>query len=39
MVGAHHRIPMTAVIAYKCEQAPRRPSIEALTAETQDLGH
>ena len=39
MVGAHHRIPMTAVIAYKREQAPRRRSIEALTAETQDLGH
>jgi excisionase family DNA binding protein len=39
MVGAHHRIPMSAVIAYKREQAPRRRSLEALTAETQDLGH
>jgi hypothetical protein len=39
MVGAHHRIPMVAVIAYKREQAPRRRSLEALTAETQDLGH
>jgi excisionase family DNA binding protein len=39
MVGAHHRIPMGAVIAYKREQAPRRRSLEALTAETQDLGH
>jgi excisionase family DNA binding protein len=39
MVGAHHRIPMAAVIAYKREQAPRRRSLEALTAETQDLGH
>jgi excisionase family DNA binding protein len=39
MVGAHHRIPMTAVIAYKREQAPRRRSLEALAAETQDLGH
>jgi excisionase family DNA binding protein len=39
MVGAHHRIPISAVIAYKREQAPRRRSLEALTAETQDLGH
>jgi excisionase family DNA binding protein len=39
MVGAHHRIPMGAVIAYKQEQAPRRRSLEALSAETQDLGH
>ncbi len=39
MVGAHHRIPMGAVIAYKREQEPRRRSIEALSAETQDLGH
>jgi excisionase family DNA binding protein len=39
MVGAHHRIPMTAVIAYKRDQAPRRRSLEALAAETQDLGH
>ena len=39
MVGAHHRIPMAAVIAYKREQAPRRRSLEALSAETQDLGH
>jgi excisionase family DNA binding protein len=38
MVGAHHRIPMSAVIAYKREQAPRRRSLEALTADTQDLG-
>lgn len=39
MVGAHHRIPMAAVIAYKREQEPRRRSLEALSAETQDLGH
>ena len=39
MVGAHHRIPMSAVISYKREQAPRRRSLEALTAETEDLGH
>jgi excisionase family DNA binding protein len=39
MVGAHHRIPMGAVIAYKRDQAPRRRSLEALTAETQDLGN
>jgi excisionase family DNA binding protein len=39
MVGAHHRIPMGALIAYKREQAPRRRSLDALTAETQDLGH
>jgi excisionase family DNA binding protein len=39
MVGAHHRIPMSAVIAYKREQAPRRRSLETLSAETQDLGH
>jgi excisionase family DNA binding protein len=39
MVGAHHRIPMAAVIAYKREQAPRRRSLEALSAETQELGH
>jgi excisionase family DNA binding protein len=39
MVGAHHRIPMAAAIAYKREQAPRRRSLEALSAETQDLGH
>jgi excisionase family DNA binding protein len=39
MVGSHHRIPTNAVIAYKREQAPRRRSLEALTAETQDLGH
>jgi excisionase family DNA binding protein len=39
MVGAHHRIPMGAVIAYKREQASRRRSLEALSAETQDLGH
>jgi len=39
MVGAHHRIPMGAVIAYKRDQAPRRRSLEKLSAETQDLGH
>jgi excisionase family DNA binding protein len=39
MVGAHHRIPMGAVIAYKREQTPRRRSLAALTTETQDLGH
>jgi excisionase family DNA binding protein len=39
MVGAHHRIPTGAVIAYKRDQAPRRRSLEALGAETQDLGH
>jgi excisionase family DNA binding protein len=39
MVGAHHRIPTDGVIAYKRGQAPRRRSIEALSAETQDLGH
>jgi excisionase family DNA binding protein len=39
MVGAHHRIPMGALIVYKRDQAPRRRSLEALTAETQDLGH
>jgi len=39
MVGSHHRIPMSAVIAYGRAQAPRRRSLEALTAETQDLGH
>jgi excisionase family DNA binding protein len=39
MVGAHHRIPMSAVIAFKREQTPRRRSLAALTAETQDLGH
>jgi excisionase family DNA binding protein len=39
MVGAHHRIPMAAVVAYKREQAPRRRSLEALSADTQDLGH
>jgi excisionase family DNA binding protein len=39
MVGAHHRIPMGAVIAYKREQAPRRRSLEALSVETQDIGH
>jgi excisionase family DNA binding protein len=38
MVGSHHRIPMNAVIAYKQDQAPRRRSLEALTAETQELG-
>ena len=39
MVGAHHRIPVSAVIAYKRDQAPRRRSLEKLSAETQDLGH
>jgi len=39
MVGAHHRIPTVAVIAYKRDQAPRRRSLEALSTETQDLGH
>ena len=39
MVGAHHRIPMGALIAYKRDQAPRRRSLDALTGETQDLGH
>ncbi|HEV2957875.1 MAG TPA: helix-turn-helix domain-containing protein [Xanthobacteraceae bacterium] len=39
MVGAHHRIPMAAVIAYKREQAPRRRALESLSADTQDLGH
>jgi excisionase family DNA binding protein len=39
MVGAHHRIPTGAVIAYKRDQAPRRRSLDALSAETQELGH
>jgi excisionase family DNA binding protein len=39
MVGTHHRIPTSAVIAYKRDHAPRRRSLEALSAETQDLGH
>jgi excisionase family DNA binding protein len=39
MVGSHRRIPMDAVIAYRREQALRRRSLEALTAETQDLDH
>jgi excisionase family DNA binding protein len=39
MVGTHHRIPMSAMIAYEREQAPRRRSLEALSNETQDLGH
>ena len=39
MVGAHHRIPIASVIAYKRDEAPRRRSLEALSAETQDLGH
>jgi excisionase family DNA binding protein len=39
MVGAHHRIPAAAVAAYKRDQAPRRRSLDALTADTQDLGH
>jgi hypothetical protein len=39
MVGAHHRIPMGAVIAYKRDQAPRRRSLEKLSADTRDLGH
>lgn len=37
-VGAHHRIPYEAVVAYKREQEPRRrAALEALTAETQAL--
>jgi excisionase family DNA binding protein len=39
MVGAHHRIPMGALLAYRREQAPRRRSLEALSSETQDIGH
>jgi excisionase family DNA binding protein len=39
MVDAHHRIPIGALNAYKRHQALRRRSIEALSAETQDLGH
>ena len=39
MVGAHHRIPTDALIAYKGDQAPRRRPLEALSAETKDLGH
>src|SRR5258708_32759551 len=39
MVGAHHRIPMSAVIACKRDQAPRRRSLEKLSGETRDLGH
>jgi excisionase family DNA binding protein len=39
MVGVHHRIPMGAVVGYKRDQAPRRRSLEKLSAETQDLGH
>jgi excisionase family DNA binding protein len=39
MVGAHHRIPTGALISYKRDQAPRRRSLEALSTETQDLGH
>jgi excisionase family DNA binding protein len=39
MVGSHHRIPVSAVIAYMRDQAPRRRLLEALSAETQDLGH
>ena len=38
MVGAHHRIPMKAVLAYRRDQLPRRRALEALTAETQELG-
>jgi excisionase family DNA binding protein len=38
MVGSHHRIPMSAVIVYKQDQAPRRRALEALTAETQERG-
>jgi excisionase family DNA binding protein len=38
MVGSHHRIPVSALIVYKQDQAPRRRSLEALTAETQELG-
>jgi excisionase family DNA binding protein len=39
MVGAHHRIPVAAVISYRRDEAPRRRSLEALTAETQEFGH
>jgi len=39
MVGVHHRILMGALIARKRDQAPPRRSLEALSAETQDLGH
>jgi excisionase family DNA binding protein len=39
MVGAHHRIPMGALLAYKRDQEPRRRSLETLSTETQDLGH
>jgi excisionase family DNA binding protein len=35
MVGAHHRIPIAAVITYKREQTPRRRALEALSAESQ----
>ncbi|MFD2232830.1 helix-turn-helix domain-containing protein [Phaeospirillum tilakii] len=35
-VGAHHRLPYEAVIAYKREQEPRRrAALDALAAETQ----
>jgi excisionase family DNA binding protein len=39
MVGVHHRIPTNAVIDYKRDQAPRRRALEALSVETQDIGH
>lgn len=39
MVGTHHRIPTAAVLSYKRDQAPRRRSLEALSAETEELGH
>ena len=39
MVGAHHRIPTGAVVAYKRDQAPRRRSLDALSAQTQELDH
>ena len=38
MVGTHHRIPKSALVHYKADEAPRRRFLEALTAETQQLG-
>lgn len=38
MVGTHHRIPMSALVAYQREQGPRRrAALEELSAETQEL--
>ena len=40
MVGAHHRIPLADVLAYKESQAPRRAAALAnLARETDELGH